>query len=279
VPTAAEEKRFTGADSAPDEMDPCLPRGHRDALTTLQHGLRVLEYVAANEGTVPKEISAALGLSLGTTYHLASTLLDDGYLERTHGGGLVLGDGLATLVERLDHCLDPYADLQSLLEEVALRAGGVAVVGRLVGHQVAIAAVAAAPGAAHADRILPGLRGEVHTTALGRALLAALDPSVAFAIIREPTLLPDSAELSASMRHAFPAQLDIVRARGLAVEIEEGSPGLCCAAARVATPPTRPRLALAVAVTPDRLRARPEALAALVKGAARRSATILAERV
>lgn len=74
-------------------------RQHSDCLSTVQRALRVLELVAARDGMTPKQVPAELDLKLGTVYHLANTLLDGGYLARTTGGALHLGDRLPQLLE------------------------------------------------------------------------------------------------------------------------------------------------------------------------------------
>lgn len=249
-----------------------------DLLSTLVHGLRVIEFVSANEGATPKQIAAALGLTLGTTYNLVNTLAHEGYVERVHSGGLYLGDSIASLEERFDHRLDPFPELHPLLTEVATRSGDVAVVGRLIGHQVAITAVAAAPGAVHAEHLKVGLRGPAHTMALGKVLLAALDPSAALAVLRDRPLEPLTDRTVTSV-DGFLDLLEDARTRGFAMDVEEGEPDLCCVAAPIVAPSRRERLAIAVATTPDRLRAHPQALAALAVAGARRASAILGGRV
>ncbi len=113
--------------------------------------------------------------------------------------------------------------------------------------------------------------------ALGKALLASLEPAATVAILRARPL-PQLTERTVTSLDALVGELELVRSHGVAVDVEEGEPDLCCVAARIATPPGHPLLALAVAVTPDRLRYRPEALAALVKGGARRASSIFLER-
>ncbi len=275
-----QERGPEAADGASSEggllARPGIRPVHRDSLSTLQRGLRVLEYVSQNEGTYPKQVAAGLGLNLGTTYHLVNTLLDEGYLLRTWLGGLVLGEGIATLVGRVDHRPDPYPELHALLAELAERSGGVAVLGRLVGRQAEIVAVADAPGAEHGGHLLPGSRGPTHTMALGKALLSALDTETVMAIMRSWSL-PALTERTVTDPERLIDQVEWASRRGFAVDVEEGEEGLCCLSAPIAGPPTRPSGAIAVAVTPDRYRAQGARLAELVVSAARRSSLVLRE--
>ena len=252
-------------------------RRHSDALSTLAHGLRVLEYVAANDGAAPKEIAACLELSLSTTYHLVNTLVDEGYLERVPGVGLVIGDGVATLIERVDHRQDPFPELQPLLGELADRCGDVAVLGRLVGRQTVVVSVRAASGAVHGGHLHPGMRGPTHTMALGKVLLATLDPAIAVAVLRGRPLEPTTERTITSLDGLL-SEIETARTRGIAMDLEEGEPGLCCVAARIRVPPGTSPIAVAVAVPPDQMRSGTARLVDLVAAAARRSAAMLAGR-
>jgi DNA-binding IclR family transcriptional regulator len=249
---------------------------HSDALSTLARGLHVLEYVASNDGAAPKEIAASLGLPVSTAYHLINTLIDEGYLVRLGASGLVIGDGVAALIERLEHRSDPFPELRPLLGELADRCGDVAVLGRLVGRQTVIMSVRAAAGAEHADHLRAGLRGPSHTMALGKVLLASLDPSIAVAVLRRRPLEPLT-DRTVTGADALFAELETARTRGIALDVEEGEEGLCCVAARIRVPAGRPAAAVAVAVGPERMRAGPERLMSLVANTARRSSALLFE--
>ncbi len=263
-------------DLALDVQSPAGHGRHADALSTLARGLHVLEYVAANEGAAPKEIAAGLGLPISTAYHLVNTLIDEGYLVRLGASGLVIGEGVAALVEHLDHRPDPFPELQPLLGELADRCGDVAVLGRLVGRQTVIMSVRAAPDAEHGDHLRAGLRGPSHTMALGKVLLASLDPNIAIAVLRGRPLEPLTDRTVTGVDDFF-AELETARSRGIALDIEEGEEGLCCVAARIRVPAGRPAAAVAVAVGPERLRPGPERLISLVANTARRSSALLFE--
>ncbi len=266
-------RSFVACTPAETEL-PIERRRHADALSTLTHGLRVLEYVAANEGSAPKEIAACLGLSLSTTYHLVNTLVDEGYLERVPSIGLVIGTGVAALVERLDHRPDPFPELRPLLDELAERCGDVAVLGRLVGRQTVLVSVSAAPGAVHGGHLRPGMRGPTHTMALGKVLLATLDPAIAVAVPRGRPL-EAATDRSVTRLDELLSQLETARTRGIALDLEEGEPGLCCVAARIRVPAGKAPIAVAVAVPPDQMRAEADRLVELVASTARRSAAAL----
>lgn len=251
------------------------PHAPSDLLSTVQHGLKVLEAVGANEGVCPKALAATVGLNLATTYHLVNTLVHEGYVRRSAGGGLCLGDRLINLLERVDQRQDQFPELRPLCEELARRAGDVAVVGRLIGPQVVISQARAVPGAVHAGSIVAGLRGPAHTMALGKVLVAGMETVSGLVSVRSWILTPLTDRTITDIDTLL-AELELTRRRGFAVDIEEGQPGLSCIAAPIATPPDRPRAAIAVAVSTDRLRSDPGRLISDVVSAGRRASAILA---
>jgi DNA-binding IclR family transcriptional regulator len=251
--------------------------GRSDVLSTVQHGLRVLEVIAAEEGLPTKEVARRAQLALATTYHLVSTLIHEGYVWRMSDGGLILGDRLAGLLDRLEHRPDPFPELQPVLEDLARRCGDVAVIGRLIGNHAFITSAAAVPGAVHGDHVKAGGRGPVHAMALGKVLVAVLPPAAALATVRS-WRLESLTERTITDAHRLLDELDLARRRGYALDIEEGEEGLCCVAAPISTPPDRPRAAIAVAVEADRLRHQPQRLVSHVLAAARRAGTLLAAR-
>jgi IclR family transcriptional regulator, acetate operon repressor len=263
------------------KRDPCLagPEPKQatapgDFLSTVQRGLRALEVIASEEGLPTKEVARRLGLPPSTAYHLVGTLLHEGYVWRLRDGGLILGDRLAGLLNHLEHRPNPFPDLQPILEDLASACGDVAVVGRLVGNQALITSAAMAPGATHADHIRAGARGPVHTMSLGKVLVAVMPPDAALTTLRN-WHLEQLTEHTITDAHRFIDELEVARGRGYALDVEEGETGLCCVAAPIATPPDRPRAAIAVAVETERLRYEPQRLVSIVLAAARRSGALL----
>lgn len=261
--------------SAPDSsLDEGLPR-HQDALSTVQRALRLLEFVAEHEDVSPKAAAASLGLPLSTTYHLVNTLLDEGYLVRAADRSLTLGDRLPLLLARFDRRLDPFPELVPELAGLAAAVGGVAVIGRLLGREIAIAAVQSFPGAEHQRLLRVGLRGPAHTMALGKVLMAGLSGRELQELLDDWPLVPLT-QRTVTRRDMLVESLEQTRSRGFGLDLEEGSAGLTCVAAPIATPAGRPAAAVAVGIPPDVFEFDAERVVGLVVGAARRSSTILA---
>ena len=268
--------REAGPCRRPAESATRSPTASGSVLSTVQRGLRALEVIAAEEGLPTKEVARRLGLPAATAYHLVSTLVHEGYVWRMHDGGLILGDRLAGLLTHLEHRPNPFPELQPILEDLARACGDVAVIGRLVGNQVIVTSAAAVPGSAHGDHIRAGARGPVHTMSLGKVLVAVLPPAAALGIIRNWAFEPLT-DHTITEGHRFLDQLEVARRRGYAFDVEEGETGLSCIAAPIATPPDRPRAAIAIGIEPERLRFEPQRLVAHVVVAARRAGALLAQ--
>lgn len=262
----------TGPDNSPIADE---PRGrHSDSLSTVQRALRVLELVAARDGMTPKQLAAELGIKLGTVYHLVNTLLDGGYVVRSTGGALHLGDRLPQLLERLDQRLDAYPELNEELARLALATGTTAVIGQLVGRQVMIAAVQSFPGAVHQQLLRSGLRGPAHSMAIGKVLIARL-PRIQVRELIDDLCLDPLTERTITRRNALVEAVEMVGNKGFGLDLEEGVPGLTCIAAPIWTPVGRPPAAIALGLTPDQFKFEGERLIGLVVDAARRSSHIL----
>lgn len=250
------------------------PSRHNDSLSTVTRALRVLELIAVNDGVTPKEIAAELDVKLGTMYRLVNTLLDDGYLVRTTGGSLHLGERLPLLLERLDTRLDPYPELEGVLVQLALDSGTTAVLGQLVGRQVRITATQSFPGAEHQHLLRSGLRGPAHSMALGKVLIASL-PRRQVAELVDGWSLVQLTDRTIGRQSVLLEAIEIAARRGFGLDLEEGVPGLTCIAAPIATPDGRPQAAIALGLTPDQFKFEGERLVELIVESANRSSLIL----
>jgi len=257
-------------EAAPDE----IPGRHSDSLSTVQRALRVLELVAIRDGMTVKEIAAELQLKLGTAYHLANTLLDDGYLVRTTGGSLHLGERLPLLLEHLDHRLDPYPELDGELVRLALGSGATAVLGQLVGRQVRITSAQSFPGSEHQRLLRSGLRGPAHSMALGKVLIAGLPRRQVTELVEDWSLV-QLTDRTIARRSVLMQAIETAARRGFGLDLEEGVPGLTCIAAPISTPAGRPPAAIALGLTPDRFKVEGERLLHMVIESAHRSSLIL----
>jgi DNA-binding IclR family transcriptional regulator len=104
--------------------------------------------------------------------------------------------------------------------------------GRFVGGQVAITAVAEGPRSPYLEDLVPGFDEAAHATALGKALLATLTADQRFRYLREYGMRPfTSATLT--MPEAFEADLVAGDRRGMHLELGQYRQGVACAAVLV----------------------------------------------
>lgn len=177
----------------PEAVEPPITRPPSDLIQSLQRGLRVLEFVAQAPGPVaPKQIAAALDLKLATAYHLINTLLHEGYLDRGHGRGLVVGSnaaGAARSPQEVDY--SRFVPIRRALGQAAYAIGDVALMTVLDGPQAVVIASEQVPGAPNAGRYPVGTRHLPHASAAGRAMLAMAEPREAGRVLDQCRALAD----------------------------------------------------------------------------------------
>ncbi|MFH5185798.1 IclR family transcriptional regulator [Paenibacillus sp. TAB 01] len=79
----------------------------------------------------------------------------------------------------------------------------------------------------------PGMKLPAHVTALGKAMLAALDETELDALYPEEALLPETTPHTIRTRSELKEQLAIARKQGYAFDLQEAVMGFCCVAAPV----------------------------------------------
>jgi len=96
-----------------------------------------------------------------------------------------------------------------------------------------------------------GMRLPAHACALGKALLAHLQPDELAACV--PDELPRVTDRTLTTRQALYQELDLVRQMGLGQDLEEVATGLVCYAAYVGVTPLGKRVAVSTSIPTDRL--------------------------
>ncbi len=145
-------------------------------IQSVRRALQLLDEVAdTGEPASAKALARRTGIPLATTYHLLRTMVHEGYLERLDGLGYVLGTKVGELAGTASgstaRTVHQHDVLRALHEETAAAAYlSVLRDGEL--HLVEVVDSPAAPRVA----LWAGLEASAHATALGKALLAAIDP-------------------------------------------------------------------------------------------------------
>ena len=195
--------------------------------------LDILEVVAALGGASAKEIADTTGLPLPTVYRLARELLDSGYLvhireEKRFELGYKLHQLGVSLHQQIGVPREVRAEIAALHEQLGLAA--YFAVHR--GAQIAVVFTADSPAAPRLRPIDFGFHEAAHATALGKILLANMDPEQAARHLGEEPMQRFGP--GTITRHSELAeQLEIVADRGVAWEFGEFQEGATCVAAAV----------------------------------------------
>ncbi|BCV22801.1 IclR family transcriptional regulator [Moorella sp. Hama-1] len=225
---------------------------------SLEKGLKVLEALAtAGEGVGLSELSRRLGLNKSTVYRLLTTLKAYGYVEQEAATerytlGLKVLDLSSSLLDRLDvrAVAHPYLkELAAASQEVAhmvIRDNGEAVyVDKVEGNRTI--------------RMYSqiGRRVALHSTAVGKAMLAFLPPEEVAKIIAGKGL-PRFTPRTITTMAALEAELARVRESGYAIDDSENEEGIRCVGVPIFDHRGRVVAALSISgptlhVTPERV--------------------------
>lgn len=231
-----------------------------DHVQSLMRGLRILEHVhRAGAPVSVRDVAEALSMNVSTTHHLVNTLVWEGYLLRGRDRRLIPGRGPGSPAAPED-----APGMRRALGRAAYAVDDVAVLSRLRGGEAYVAASTEVPGATSSGHYATGARDLAHMLAVGRVLLAWQAPDVAAESIEA------TRRLARERREIFDEQalmddLAEIRDRRYATLIGHAH---ACVAAPVVDPADGCVAAVAVVVTPARVRRDLERLVAVTKSTA-----------
>ena len=205
----------------------------KDNLASVSRALDVLETVAAAPDPLPaKAVAQALGIGLGTTYHVLNTLEHAGYVVRLGRGRFGLGPKVPELYRLFHRRHDLVPAVRPLLGELAERTEAAAYLAVFRDGEVVVAEVVGASRALHVDGLEVGFTRIAHTTAIGKVLLASAPDDDLDDYLRERRLVPYTHRTLVERRH-IKRHLRVVRERGIGKDLEELADGCCCVAVPV----------------------------------------------
>jgi DNA-binding IclR family transcriptional regulator len=204
------------------------------SVQSVGRALRVLDAVAAGpDGASARDLAHGLGLTLPTTYHLLTTLIDAGYvvhLEQEHR--YALGYKVRMLEQALCRQLavpQRVADVIRALHDGADAAAYYAVYRN---NEVVLVHVVDSSRRPRIELLDVGYHEAAHATAFGKVMLAALDDEQRRSYLARagmgrvtPRTIVDLATLERQLEH--------VRATSMAMDLEEFQPGVACLASPV----------------------------------------------
>ncbi|MBF8186641.1 IclR family transcriptional regulator [Nonomuraea sp. K274] len=238
----------------------------RNQSASLRRALAVLDHVRAHAGLSLTQLAEAVGLAKSTVLRLTVPLVEAKLLERDRRTGAYrLGHGTLRLGQSYLATLDLRAvaaeESHRLMSEVRET---VHLVVYDPPHVVYIDKVENEANVRMASRV--GSRGPVHSTAVGKAILAWQPEEAVAEVVLEPRTkhtITDHERLRAELAH--------IRRRGYAVDDRENEPEVRCVAAPIFNHNDNVAAAISVSGLTSRITAaRVRELGPLVAGAAAR---------
>lgn len=202
------------------------------ASTAVERALAILEAVSQRDGGMTNsEISRKLAIPKSTASYILRTLETHGYLRRDQANKYRLGLRVVSLSHRALRGLDITDVAMPVLRSLAERYNITAHLAILDQGEVVYIEKADAPGFIKMDTWV-GRRLPVHSTSVGKVLVAHLPEDEIKAIIKERGLRKITPKTITTV-HEFLRELERVRARGFAVDDEENNLGVRCVAAPI----------------------------------------------
>jgi IclR family acetate operon transcriptional repressor len=255
IPPRRRERRGAPARSA----------GHTQALS---RGLAVLEALAATEGGATlTALAASLALPVPTVYRLLGTLAEQGYVQQGSAGEWLMGVRAfrvgAAFLDHRNLVVQAFPFLKRLMEGSG-ETTNLAVIEQ--GEAVFVEQVQCRELMRMSAKL--GARAPLHASGVGKAMLAAMDPRAADALLGRRALRQHTPR-TITERTALVRELALTRERGWSLDAEEHAEGLCCVASVLWDENGEPWAAISLAGPTSRITAdRVPGLGALVRATA-----------
>ena len=206
----------------------------RTRLSSVANSLRLIKAFSEDQYEIGiSDLAKRLGLAKSTVHRLASTLLEEGMLEQNPGDGkyhlgLALFE-LGTMVRRkMDFTVEARPFLRTLMEKT-----GETVHLAILDHDSILYIITHESKQALRMGSKVGTRAPVHSTAVGKVLLASQPDDEIERIVA--CGLPQSTPNTIAEAKALRRELAVVRAQNHAVDDEESEIGLRAIAAPIRT--------------------------------------------
>jgi IclR family acetate operon transcriptional repressor len=205
----------------------------RTRVRSVSKALGILLYVSqSSDGARGSDVAAACGLPAPTAHHLLETLLAEGFLSKDELRRYHLGPKVGALSDAFLSRTQPPEFLMEPLRKLAERSGETAYLSGWLHGDIAVLATVEGSRAVRVAGLHRGSQGHAHARASGKLLLAYARPGVAEAYLsRAPLAALTSRTITDP--DALLAELETIRRRGSATDLEEYQDRVCCVAAPV----------------------------------------------
>jgi DNA-binding IclR family transcriptional regulator len=188
--------------------------------------LKVLEVVGESpSGLTTKQIARRCEITVAAAYRMLRTLAHTGYVLRREDGGYMLGLAVADRFRELVVAMRGPVEVSEVLRSAAAETGYSHYMATFVSGRVAITATAEGPRSPYLEDLVPGFDDGAHATALGKTLLATLEPRQRIGYLKEQGM---RAFTQATLRSPGALEADIAAGlrRGMQVEIGQFKAGV-----------------------------------------------------
>lgn len=207
------------------------PEDAKPRIQSVARAASILAAVAASaNGLTPKQIGAATGIRLATTYHLLQTLQAVGLLRRDRTGNqYVLGFAVGPLVGAFERHVSVPERIFDVVRAIAEKTGEAVYGSGWVDGEIVILARRLGVKPVGVAEMPIGMAGHATARASGKMLLALRaeeERERYFATHEHVALTPNT-----WTRDHLRSQLGAIKERGYAIDDEEYTEGVCCVAA------------------------------------------------
>ncbi len=237
---------------------------------------RIIDLVREQgEGLTAKRIAREIGVNLSSCYYLINILIDEKYIEKTpHSGGYKLGPAIPLLYQ--SYKSDLTSRVEPIIDELAQRANTRAYLGLLSSDGTVTVAEVKSPPKSPPAGVVKGFQGASHALAIGKVLLASLEPEGVRSYVDNygleaftPRTIIDPVTLE--------THLSKVRALGVATDLEEFAENLHCVAAQIKGEGDKIEGAIGLSTMAQNARSELPRLVDLVRRAAEEASAVLSE--
>jgi DNA-binding IclR family transcriptional regulator len=228
------------------------PKG--DGASSLVRAVQILDAIAEGPeaGRSASELAAATGINRVTVHRILGILKGQRLVRQSRPREPYrLGFRLVELAQRVLTELELVRAARPVLAELSHRSSETSHLAVLDGQE---AVYVAKVEPSHTVRLVSrvGNRVPLHSTALGRALLAAMESDETEALLSRLTLEPRTPRTIRSIA-ALRAEIEATRTRGFAIDCEENEVGVRCVATAVSSPVGSPLAAVSISGPESRI--------------------------
>lgn len=236
----------------------------RQTLSSVHNALRILKEFTHERVLGVTELSRRLDIGKSTAHRLLSTLVSEGFVERTPDGQYALGITLWELGSLMVHRLELRDVAHPVLAALRTETGETVHMAVLDGTDVVYIDRFESPATLQLFRRI-GYRMPAHSTSTGKAILAFSPPEVVERVIAAG--LRRLAAGTVTSPGAFRANLKAIRERGYVISIQESEDGVASVGAPIFDHTGAAAGAVSVAGPITRVQPRLEALGEQVREA------------